>query len=144
MALSFPKGQYIGALGDGKAIHTRITMIEGGPFDTEEQFNEFLLPNTFGPQFFHDIASRSLRTDHEIVFTHGNFHPRNIIVRDGLVVGILYWETAGWYPEHWDFIQTLNGPDYQTTWYNNLGSIYPKSYEAEFLANSFLGNILRH
>lgn len=138
------KGQYIGALSGGKAIDVRMLAVEGGPFQTEEEFNQFLLSDTRGPQYLHDIASRSLRTDHDIVFTHGCFAPRNIIVKDGHVVGILYWERAGWYPEHWEFLQTLNGPDHRTNWYNYLEHIHPKLYEAEYIANKFLGAILRH
>jgi hypothetical protein len=138
------KGQYIGSLNRGKAFDSRMLTIEGGPFETEEEFNQFLLSDTRGPQYLHDIASRSLRTDHEIVFTHGNFAPRNIIIKDGRVVGILYWEMAGWYPEHWEFLQTLAGPALRNDWYAYLEYIHPKSYEPEYIANKFLGSLLRH
>ncbi|KAG4439770.1 hypothetical protein IFR05_004738 [Cadophora sp. M221] len=85
------KGEYTGLVHRGRAIDGRIFDFEGGPFDTEEVFNHFLLSDTFTttPKILRDIAFNSLRTDHEIVFTHCDFAPRNIIVKDGRVVGLL-------------------------------------------------------
>jgi len=62
----------------------------------------------------------SLREDHGIVMTHGDLNPRNIMitwesdqgslrtVKDIKVSGILGWESAGWYPEYWEFVKALN------------------------------------
>ncbi|THH02081.1 hypothetical protein EW026_g715 [Hermanssonia centrifuga] len=35
---------------------------------------------------------------------HGELIPANIMVRGGEIVGILDWETFGWYPDFWDSI----------------------------------------
>jgi len=140
------KGQYIGSLYRGKAVDGRRFDVEGGPFETEVQFNQFLLSDTLSstPTILRDIASRSLSTDHDIVFTHGDFAPRNIIVRDGQVVGILDWEYSGWYPEYWEFVKTFNAADHRVSWYNYVGLIFPTCYEAEYINDRFLGSILRH
>ncbi|KAK6840103.1 hypothetical protein PG987_005969 [Apiospora arundinis] len=37
------------------------------------------------------------------VFTHGDLNPSNIFVRGDEVVGIIDWETAGWYPDYWEY-----------------------------------------
>ncbi|EPE30021.1 Protein kinase-like (PK-like) [Glarea lozoyensis ATCC 20868] len=94
------KGRYIGALNRGQAMDVRKFDLVDGPFDTEAAFNDFLLSDTFKaiPTVMHDMASRSLRTDHEIVFTHGDFAPRNIIVKDGKLAAIIDSEFSGWYP----------------------------------------------
>ncbi|PRQ71644.1 Protein kinase-like domain-containing protein [Rhodotorula toruloides] len=41
----------------------------------------------------------SLDASAPVVFTHGDLHSGNILVRDGRVVGIIDWEMGGWYPE---------------------------------------------
>ena len=46
-----------------------------------------------------------LRGGHRIVFTHGDLAPRNITVQDGKIVGVVYWEDAGWYPEYWEYVK---------------------------------------
>lgn len=40
----------------------------------------------------------SLDASAPVVFTHGDLHSCNILVRDGRVVGIIDWEMGGWYP----------------------------------------------
>jgi len=40
--------------------------------------------------------------DHDIVMSHGDISPRNILVRGTKVVAILDWEMLGFYPENWD------------------------------------------
>jgi aminoglycoside phosphotransferase (APT) family kinase protein len=96
------KGQYIGSLNRGSATDGRRFDFKGGPFDTENEFNHFLLSDMLSstPSILRNIASRALRTDHQIVFSHSDFAPHNIIVKDGKVAGILDWEYSGWYPEY--------------------------------------------
>ncbi|KAK4142033.1 uncharacterized protein C8A04DRAFT_30437 [Dichotomopilus funicola] len=56
------------------------------------------------------------RRGHKIVFTHADLNARNILVDlvplpDGTtgwrVTGIVDWETAGYYPEYWDYTKAL-------------------------------------
>lgn len=44
---------------------------------------------------------------HATAFTHGDFTPRNILVKEGRVVAIISWEQAGWRPETWEYIKAL-------------------------------------
>ncbi|KAG0645129.1 hypothetical protein D0Z07_9187 [Hyphodiscus hymeniophilus] len=140
------KGQYIGSLNRGHAIDGRKFDFAGGPFLTEGSFNQFLLSDALKatPTVLRDIALRALRTDHEIVFTHSDFAPRNMIVKDGKIAGILDWEYSGWYPEYWEFVKTLNAADHRVNWYNYLGLIFPTCYETEYINDRFLGSIVRH
>ncbi|KAF4997967.1 hypothetical protein FGRMN_3487 [Fusarium graminum] len=71
-----------------------------GPFKSEEEFSQHL----YYPE---DPARRG----HDIVFTHADLNPRNILVdritrADGTigwkVTGIVDWENSGFYPEYWD------------------------------------------
>jgi thiamine kinase-like enzyme len=53
---------------------------------------------------------------HEIVLTHADLSPRNIIVKGDKVVGILDWEMAGFYPEYWKYVKAMYHPDWQSRW----------------------------
>lgn len=46
-----------------------------------------------------------------MVFTHNNLAPRNILVRDGIVVGIVDWEFSGLYSQYWEYVKALYWPD---------------------------------
>ena len=140
------KGQYIGSINRGEANDGRRFDYKGGPFDTEAEFNQFLVTDKLKGclPIFYDIAFRSLRTDHEIVFTHADFTPRNIIVKDGRVAALLDWEYSGWYPEYWEFVKTFKGADHRCSWYNYVEAIFPVCHETEYINDRFLGSILRH
>lgn len=83
----------------------------GGLIASEAEFNEFLLSNPLPritKAYLEMIRSR-LRDDHRIVLTHGDLHPRNIMVVDGLkITGLIDWEMSGWYPEYWEYLKALN------------------------------------
>lgn len=38
------------------------------------------------------------------VFTHGDRSSLNVLVSGETIVGIVGWETAGWYPSYWEYI----------------------------------------
>lgn len=68
-----------------------------------------------------------LSVDHRIVFTHADFHPRNIMVvdlPDGSVElsGIIDWESSGFYPEYWELLKATNTRSVKDTsdWWDHL------------------------
>ena len=140
------KGDYIGAIGRGKVVIGQIASIEDGPFDSEKQFNEFILGDIVksAPDLLRHYAKFALMEDHEIVFTHADFAPRNILVEGGRVTAILDWEYAGWYPEYWEHIQALRQLMPMRGWPEYLERILPPQYEREYIGMSFLSRILRH
>lgn len=74
-----------------------------GPFSSEEEFNKAIcMPHRLSlppSTLCHDIT-------HPIAFTHGDLAPYNIMVKDGKIAAIIDWETAGWFPASWEYIQT--------------------------------------
>lgn len=91
----------------GEAImDTRIK--EGtpvGPFADEASFSQLL-------GFPDDPARRG----HKVVFTHADMNPRNIMVDRSVrpdstlgwsLSGIVDWESAGYYPEYWEYTKAL-------------------------------------
>ena len=105
----------------------REVRVADKPILSEGGFNDFLLSSSeyVRPE---DIRRRMihsyLRTDHEIVLTHGDLHPRNIMVVeednsesqpavDGerpnfRISGVLDWELSGWYPSYWEYVKALH------------------------------------
>lgn len=70
-------------------------------FKTEQDFNKYLTN-----PIWDDIRKRaavSHGAQHDIVFTHGNLNPRNILAENGRIRGIVDWENAGWFPEYWGY-----------------------------------------
>lgn len=72
--------------------------------ENETQFNEFLISGNhpLTMRAYADLVHSMLRNDHRIVMTHGDLHPRNIMVskeRDQSfrVTGLVDWELGGAY-----------------------------------------------
>ncbi|KAI1814531.1 hypothetical protein GGS20DRAFT_548154 [Poronia punctata] len=106
--------------GVGKDVR-RTERIASKPVRSEEEFNEFLCskPRRTQTMFIKSVRS-AMSHSHRIVATHGDLHPRNIMVdweRDEngrmlqdtvRVSSIIDWEAAGWYPEHWEFVKAMH------------------------------------
>ncbi|KAL8923766.1 MAG: hypothetical protein Q9208_004414 [Pyrenodesmia sp. 3 TL-2023] len=93
--------------------------LDFGPFKTIEEFHLHLregwdrercrtLPSDRRDEIY------ELVDQHEgtwpICFTHGDLSSLNILARGDEVVGIVDWDTAGWYPSYWE---------YTTAWHVN-------------------------
>ncbi|KAK2772965.1 hypothetical protein FQN52_004799 [Onygenales sp. PD_12] len=114
----------------------------GGPFETEAEFNEFLVNGLHKKvsTVLKQYARAALFDTHDIHFAHGDFTPRNILVDGGKVTAILDWEKAGWFPEYWDISRMVSEPkvlgmlDYQ----DYFNHIFSRMYVQEFLAMRFI------
>jgi len=104
----------------------RVPFTKMGPFDSEQQMNDYLLyPD--GHDMYEDEekfpklkkATDKLFNDrHEIVYTHGDFKHHNILIHNGHVSGLLDWESAGWYPDYWEFTTALRLVRESFWWYD--------------------------
>lgn len=114
----------------------RQVRVAPGPICSETEFNDFL---TFNPQRTQSSTIAMIRSylqdNHPLVLTHGDLHPRNIMVVTSsqphdptesdaphhttndivdqshtrvVVTAILDWEMCGWYPEYWEYVKALN------------------------------------
>ncbi|PLB48316.1 hypothetical protein P170DRAFT_437984 [Aspergillus steynii IBT 23096] len=140
------KGDYIGAIDRGPAVIGRRIPIECGPFDSEQQFNEFILGDVVpsAPDLLRHYAKFALENNHHIVFAHADFAPRNVLVDGGRVTAILDWEDSGWYPEYWEHIKALAQLKPMPDWPEYLARILPPGFEREYIGMSFLALFLRH
>lgn len=80
-----------------------------GPFQTVHDFHLFLRNGMLEPPpdgrhpEIHDMMQLQDQPWPMPVFTHGDLSSFNILVQGDHVVGIIDWETAGWYPTYWEY-----------------------------------------
>jgi aminoglycoside phosphotransferase len=124
----------IGSCSGGKAREDRqYSHYSGGPYTDEATFNSSfyfdLVESTPSP--VHTALYQQIRSDHRIVFSHGDLAQHNILVKDGRITGLLDWENAGWYPEHWDYIKFFERPCKHRNWKDCAEDIFPDIYNDE-------------
>jgi aminoglycoside phosphotransferase (APT) family kinase protein len=131
-----PPAAHIGSCGDaGTVFDARLYASRtGGPFTSEAQLNEFILDIwDLTPKPMQDALRKHQRTDHKIVFSHGDLHQGNIMVKDGKITGLIDWETAGWYPEYWDYVKYCYLSPEHRDWKDYAKNIFSQTYDAELL-----------
>ncbi|EPE05261.1 phosphotransferase family protein [Ophiostoma piceae UAMH 11346] len=98
----------------------RVQRVSAVPVHDEGAFNDFLVeapPRRSTPASIRMLRP-AMRDNHDIVMTHADLHPRNIMVewadasetgqtKRCKVTSILDWEMAGWYPSYWEFVKAI-------------------------------------
>lgn len=97
-----------------------------------------------------------MRDNHRVVMTHGDLHPRNIMVKwitsgpdvgpsDGnkelVVTSLIDWEMGGWYPEYWEFVKAVATVDARSPladWIEFLPTRAIGSWPIEFSLDSII------
>jgi aminoglycoside phosphotransferase len=94
-----------------------------GPFETVRAFHEALVDganldaNYEGlPEGLARLFEFFRQAPDELVLTHGDLSSLNVLVRGDEVVGIIDWETAGWFPPSWEYVTAKNVNPYNTFW----------------------------
>lgn len=113
-----PWGRRICSISGGSIRSIRVPDHRIDPCETEYE----LLDHLLAPASKHSYNSvedyhQALETakalydmEHGIVFTHGDLALHNVLVHDGHISGFIDWESAGWYPEYWEFTTPLRWP----------------------------------
>lgn len=130
-----PPPDFIGACDGTELRDTRLHFTyHSPPCRDEEAFNQFLLSALYEqtPPLVRDAFSRRLRSDHRIFLSHCDLTPRNILVQDGKIQGLVDWEDSGWCPEYWEhvkFFQRTADKD----WKQYVADIFPELYHDELV-----------
>ncbi|KAK0473072.1 kinase-like domain-containing protein [Armillaria novae-zelandiae] len=136
-----PSGQVSGANGT-PFIYMRCTSrVVLQPFESIRAFHDMLLQScgvrSRMPRLL-KLAEPVYAKEHRLCFTHSDLHTRNILVKDGRLAGIIDWETAGWFPEYWEYTMLeiraiLNVQGWQIFWdaVGVFGTQYQKELELE-------------
>jgi len=97
----------IASVDGGPLYDGRISDKRFGPFQTVQEFHKFLRRGAVRePGYDPEIDQMMERQDGQWpppIFTHGDLSSLNILVRGDEIVGIIDWETAGWYPSYWEY-----------------------------------------
>ena len=132
-----PPEAHIGSCEGGGVLDMRNYTTHSAPACRDEkEFNDFLLSGLLDntPPALGSAFSRRLRTNHRVVFTHGDLRPSNIMVRDGKIVALLDFEVAGWYPEYWEYVKCFQreGTDVHD-WWRFMDTMFPETYGDELV-----------
>jgi serine/threonine protein kinase len=113
-----------GPLRDG----SRVGLRPFGPFQSHDDFHSFLrgsspleVYETVGgcEKFIHSHRQR-----YTTKFSHGDLAPRNVLVkRDGTITGLIDWDSAGWFPEYWEYTKANFTPYAPNDWVERIGEI---------------------
>ncbi|KAL4956526.1 kinase-like protein [Aspergillus filifer] len=118
------RGAFVGPI-DRSACEDPLFTVElgsFGPYADEEAFHGGIVRAIEmveeGPWARQVAGFVSALPKHDIVLTHADLTPRNILVREGKVVGIIDWEMAGYFPAYWEYVKALAYPEWESTWYS--------------------------
>ncbi|KAL5366197.1 kinase-like protein [Aspergillus floccosus] len=79
-----------------------------------------------------------------LVFTHGDLSSLNILVRGDNIVGIIDWETAGWYPSYWEYTSAYQVNPQNSFWINEIDKFLqpmPEELAMERVRQKYFGDI---
>ncbi|GFF32785.1 hypothetical protein IFM58399_03316 [Aspergillus lentulus] len=120
-----------------------------GPFADSRDFYAFLFspasPHGFGSTVEYEealsCAKKIQQRSHWITFNHGDFKAHNILVdEEEHLSGFLDWESAGWYPEYWEYTTAMMfGKD---SWWFQAASWMGGDQYLEELASGVALNLL--
>lgn len=145
-SLKPPRSGVVEGVDGGKLYDMRLQDgLKGfGPFDSIRDFHSFLRGGiTAFPEQISEV--NELVKKHEVArfstcFTHGDLNSMNILVKGDDIVGIIDWDTAGWYPEYWEYTTAYNVNQFNGFWKEEIGKFlkeYPEAGEMEQLRQKY-------
>lgn len=75
------------------------------------------------PEEIPDPYREMLPDDAQVVFTHADLHPSNIIVSPdspSTIVALIDWEQSGWYPDYWEFCKAEYTAEIGSEWHGYM------------------------
>ena len=119
-----------------------------GPFKSIQDFHRYLRRNVDAhpnlPAEVKELISHHERMSPVLCFTHGDLSSFNILVRGDKVVGIIDWETAGWYPSYWEYTTAMNKNPYNRFWQTEMAKVLEPRLEElamEEVRDRYFGDI---
>jgi thiamine kinase-like enzyme len=119
-----------------------------GPFKTVQEFHRFLRNGLEKlPDLDDEIANMIELQDGpwpRPVFTHGDLSSLNILLEGDNILGIIDWETAGWYPHYWEYTTAHQVNAYNIFWKDEIDSFLQpmhKELAMDQTRNRFWGDV---
>lgn len=109
---------YIGMAGFQPCNDQVFQASSQGPFEAEKNMNDEIMKGFEGafPGFLGPMIRKMLRSDHKILFCHGDLKMQSILAKGDKIAGILDWEMAGHYPERWECVKATWRADWESDW----------------------------
>ncbi|KAJ5719781.1 kinase-like protein [Penicillium malachiteum] len=76
--------------------------------------------------------------------THGDLSSLNILVRGDYIVGIIDWETAGWYPSYWEYTSAHQVNPQNSFWVHEIDRFLqpmPEELAMERIRQQYFGDV---
>jgi aminoglycoside phosphotransferase len=125
-----PEGTRVGNIDGGPFYDGRLpSKLLWGPYDTVREFHEDLVGGADLDADFVNLPGDAAQlfgfykqAGDQLVLTHGDLSSLNIMVEGDEVVGIVDWETAGWFPPYWEYTCAKNVNPYNPFWADEVDS----------------------
>lgn len=144
-----PEGMGVASVDGGSLFDCRVpgVSLRFGPFNTVQDFHRHLrmgmeFDSTLDPQIQELIKQQS--KSWPSVFTHGDLSSLNILARGDDIVGIIDWETAGWYPSYWEYTSAYQVNPQNSFWMNEVDKFLqpmPEELVMEQIRQKHFGDI---
>ncbi|KAJ5189667.1 Aminoglycoside phosphotransferase [Penicillium cf. griseofulvum] len=143
------EGNTVSSVDGGSLFDCRIPgpSLRFGPFDSIQNFHRHL---RMGMDFdsrvdleIQELIKQQSKT-WPLVFTHGDLSSLNILARRDDIVGIIDWETAGWYPSYWEYTSAYQVNPQNSFWVNEIDKfLQPMSKELamEQIRQKYFGDV---
>ena len=110
------------AVDGGKLYDVRLSGgVNGfGPFPSVRDFHLFLRDGIGSSPEQHpevnELVEKHTKAQFGIRFTHGDLNSMNILTKGDDIIGIVDWDTAGWFPEYWEYTTAINVNPFNEFW----------------------------
>ena len=144
-------GAVMSVIGGPMRDSSRVGLETFGPFQSHNDFHHFSCRGGVGIPM---EAFKNMRGIEQVVdshrqhyatkFMHGDFAPRNIMVKhDGTIMAIINWDSAGWFPEYWGYTKAMFTPYALDDWIESIGEMTGR-YDEQLAGECQLYKVCRH
>ncbi|KAI9748260.1 MAG: hypothetical protein M1815_003417 [Lichina confinis] len=143
-----PPGPWVSNVDGGSMLDHRISVDTWrfGPFTTVQSFHEFfhngLRPAPTMPAAVNELIAQHDRPWPPPTFTHGDLSSLNILAKGDTVVGIVDWESAGWFPSYWEYTTACQVNPQNSFWREEIEKFldpFPAELEMEATRQRYFG-----
>lgn len=147
--IPLPEDAGVASVDGGPLYDIRVpsTSFYFGPFKTVQDFHKYLRNGLQAQPGLHadlsELISRQESTSSDLVFTHGDLSSLNILAFGDKIVGIIDWETAGWYPYYWEYTNTWHVNPYNEFWQKEVDKFLdpiPEELAMEKIRRRYFGD----
>lgn len=128
----------IGGFNGTPVQDNRLEWGDVGPFPDLAAFNAFLDSDVPDRIARDPVVAEVHSRDYRIVLTHNDIGPLNVLVDEEYnITGVIDWGASGWYPEYWEYTNSISRHDHIRNWSAIMAAAFPE-YDLELRAERIL------